>query len=267
MISLPEGVPALHTNTRSSNVWFALEQSRALFELWQFTLARPMLRLAPKGVGRPVLVLPGFLTDDDATAVLRHYLSEQRHIAYPWTLGVNLGPTEAILDGLEQRLDEILLAHGEPVSLVGVSLGGLYARDLARRRPDSVRQVITLASPFRIERSSQSSLGAVFDSLSSLHVHPSRFSVWTLPREPLPVPATAIYTRSDGIVAWETCLDEDSRDAENIEVIGSHSGLVHLPTALYAVADRLAQQGDTWNEFAAPAAMCGLYPQAGHSVP
>jgi hypothetical protein len=76
------------------------------------------------------------------------------------------------------------------------------------------------------------------------------------------VPATAIYTRSDGIVAWEACVDTHSRESENIEVIGSHSGLVHLPTALYAVADRLAQPGDTWSKFTAPMALRNLYPQA-----
>ncbi|MGH7156451.1 MAG: hypothetical protein ACREF3_21225, partial [Acetobacteraceae bacterium] len=177
-----------------------------------------MLQMAPKGADHPVLVLPGFLADDDATVVLRRYLREQQHTVYPWDLGINLGPTAVIMDGVERRLEEIVASHNEPVSLVGASLGGLYARDLARRRPASVRQVITLGSPFRMERSSQSSLGAVFDALSSMHVHPSRFSVWTLPRESLPVPATAIYTRSDGIVAWETCLDGGSRESENIEV-------------------------------------------------
>ena len=221
-----------------------------------------MLRLAPRGVGRPVLVLPGFLTDDEATGILRHYLSEQRHVVYSWDLGINLGPTEAILDGVDSRLDEIFAAHGEPVSLVGVSLGGLYARDLARRRPEQVRQVITLASPFRIERSSQSSMGAVFDALSPIHVEPSRFSVWTLPREKLPVPTTAIYTRSDGIVAWEACVNGESQGGENIQVVGSHSGLTHLPTALYAVADRLAQSRNSWRAFSAPVALRGLYPQA-----
>lgn len=223
-------------------------------------MASSMLRLAPKGAGRPVLVLPGFLADDDATVMLRRYLHEQQHVVYPWGLGINLGPTDTILDGVEQRLEEIVASHNEKVSLVGVSLGGLYARDLARRRHASVRQVITLGSPFRMERSSQSSLGAVFDALSPIHVHPSRFSVWTLPREPLPVPATAIYTRSDGIVAWETCLDGDSRESENIEVVGSHSGLCHLPTALYVVADRLAQPESLWRKFAIPAALRHLYP-------
>jgi hypothetical protein len=117
---VPEDVPLAYPDTRS-NVWFALEQCRALFELWQFTMVRPMLRLAPKGVGRPVLVLPGFLSDDYATATLRHYLWEQRHAVHPWHLGINLGPTEAIMDGVERRLNEIFAAHGEPVSLVGVA--------------------------------------------------------------------------------------------------------------------------------------------------
>jgi pimeloyl-ACP methyl ester carboxylesterase len=258
---LAEDVPLAETRAPRPNVWFALEQSRSLFELWQFTMARPMLRLAPEGDGRPVIVLPGFLADDDSTAILRQYLDEQGHAVYAWRQGVNIGPTEAILDGVEQLLDEIFEAHGEPVSLVGVSLGGLYARDLARRRSDRVRQVITLGSPFRIDRDSQNSMGAVFEAMTPLHVPASRFSVWTLPRDLLPVPATAIYTRSDGIVSWQACVDQSSQESENIEVVGSHSGLAHLPTAVYAVADRLAQPTDSWTEFAAPAALRSLYPQ------
>lgn len=242
-----------------SRVWFALEQPRALWELWSFLAARPMLRLAPRGVGRPVLVLPGFLTDDEATLTLRHYLGEQGHAAYGWGLGVNLGPTPHVMDGIERRLAEIGAAHGQPVSLIGVSLGGLYARELARLHSASVRQVITLGSPFRIEDASQSNVAALFEALAHLHVDASRFSVWDLPREPLPVPATAIYTRTDGVVAWETCVDPAAPRAENIEVIGSHSGLVHLPAAVFAVADRLAQ--DTWSPFAAPAVLHPLYPR------
>ena len=223
-------------------------------------MARPYLRLAPRGVGRPVLVLPGFLSDDEATLNLRHYLGEQGHVVYPWGLGINLGPTEAILDGIERRLDEIAAAHGGRVSLVGVSLGGVFARELAHRRPDSVRQVITLGSPFRIRRDSESSLRALFEALSPLHAGPSRFSVWDPPRDPLPVPTTVIYTRSDGMVGWETCVGCASAASENIEVIGSHSGLVHLPAAVYAVADRLAQPRDSWREFVAPPALRWLYP-------
>lgn len=259
---MPEEVPLARTSAQRSNVWFALEQSRALFEFWQFTVARHMLRLAPRGNGRPVLVLPGFLSDDDSTVVLRHYLHEQGHKALAWGLGINLGPTEAIMDGVERRLDQVADAHGEPVCLVGVSLGGLYARDLARRRPEAVRQVVTLGSPFRIERTSLNSMGALFDALSPGFVNASRFSVWTMPREPLPVPATSIYTRSDGIVAWEACLEGDWQQAENIEVVGSHSGLSHLPASLYAVADRLAWSTDAWREFTAPIAMRGFYPPA-----
>lgn len=223
-------------------------------------MARPYLRLAPRGVGRPVLVLPGFLSDDEATVNLRHYLGEQGHAAYPWGLGINLGPTEAILDGIEKRLDEIAALHGGRVSLVGVSLGGVFARELACRRQGAVRQVITLGSPFRIRRDSESSLRPLFDALSPLHAAASRFSVWDLPPDPLPVPATVIYTRSDGMVGWETCVGCASAVSENIEVIGSHSGLVHLPAAVYAVADRLAQPEDSWRGFVAPPALHWLYP-------
>ncbi len=240
--------------------WHALEQPRALFEMWQYMMAKPILRLAPRGVGRPVLVFPGFLTDDEATATLRHYLREQGHAVYAWDLGINLGPTGMILDGIERRLDKIAAAHGEAVNLVGVSLGGLYARDLARRRKGAVRQVITLGSPFRIERDSANSAGALFDALAHLHVDPARFSVWDLPRDPLPVAATAIYTRTDGVVAWEACVDGVSPASENIEVVGSHSGLAHLPAALYAVADRLAQPDGSWRAFAAPPPLQWLYP-------
>ena len=242
-----------------SPVWFALEQPRALWELWEFAAARPMLRLAPRGAGRPVLVLPGFLTDDEATVTLRHYLGEQGHASYGWGLGVNLGPTPHVMDGIERRLEEISATHGEPVSLIGVSLGGLYARELARAHGAAVRQVITLGSPFRIEDASQSNVAALFEALAHLHVEPARFSVWDLPRGPLPVPSTAIYTRTDGVVAWETCLDSTSPNAENIEVIGSHSGLVHLPTAVFAIADRLAQ--DPWRAFSPPTLLRPLYPR------
>lgn len=242
-------------------MWFSVEQPRALFELWQFTMARPYLRLAPRGVGRPVLVLPGFLSDDGATANLRHYLREQGHAAYPWGLGVNLGPTEAILDGIEKRLDQIVALHGAPVSLVGVSLGGLFARDAAYRRQDAIRQVITLGSPCRMTPDAENSLKPLFDTLSHLHVAASRFSVWDLPRDPLPVPTTVIYTRTDGIVGWETCLECVAAESENIEVVGSHSGLIHLPAAVYAIADRLAQPQGSWCQFAAPAALRWLYPK------
>jgi pimeloyl-ACP methyl ester carboxylesterase len=246
-----------------SALWLALEGPRAFWEMREFVAAGPALRLAPRGNGRPVLLLPGFLSDDDATAALRQYLCDLGHAARPWQLGTNLGPTEGIMDGLERRLDELASASGGPVSLVGVSLGGLFARHLARHMPESVGQVITLGSPFRIASKAQSHVAEAYDALSHLHVEPARFSVWGGARQPLPVRSTAIYTRTDGVVAWQTCVDESSCHAENIEVVGSHCGLAHLPSAAYAVADRLAQRADSWQRFVPPLLLRHLYPSHG----
>ena len=128
--------------------------------------------------------------------------------------------------------------------MIGWSLGGIFARDLARRSPDSVRQVVTLGSPFRLARHSQSRATKVFDRFSHLHVEHR-----TLPLEsenmPLLVPATSIYSHFDGIVHWQTCLDTPGERCENIAVMASHLGLGHHPASIWAVADRLAQpEGD-----------------------
>jgi len=126
---------------------------------------------------------------------------------------------------LPRRLHDLHEATGRPVSLVGVSLGGVFARQLARDHPGVVRQVVTLGSPFR-------------------------------PREeglpPLPVPSTAIYTRGDGIVGWQSCLDREGPTSENVEVPGSHCGLGHNPIAVRVVTDRLAQPEGTWQPFDRP---------------
>lgn len=144
------------------------------------------------------------------TAPLRRLLRRLGHAAHGWDLGRNIGPTDEIRDGLRRRLHELHDTTGAPVSLVGMSLGGVLARSLAREHPGLVRRVVTMASPFRpYERGAP----------------------------PLPVPSTAIYTRGDGIVDWRTCVDVDGRDS--VEVPGSHCGLGHNPLAIGIVTDRL----------------------------
>ena len=125
------------------------------------------------------------------------------------------------------------------------------ARDLARRTPDSVRQVITLGSPFRIARRSQTRAGKVFERFSHLHVEHRTFPL-EHDAEPLRVPATSIYSHFDGIVHWQTCLDTPGERCENIAVMASHLGLGHHPASIWAIADRLAQPEGTWQPFKAP---------------
>ena len=103
---------------------------------------------APKGDGHPVLALPGFLASDLSMAPMRRYLGALGYEAHAWRMGRNLGGLARMREALRARLSEIHAASGRKVSLVGWSLGGVYARDLALQAPDMVRSVITLGSPF-----------------------------------------------------------------------------------------------------------------------
>src|SRR5436190_18146975 len=142
-------------------------ESRAMFEFGAFAAAMPWLRMAGRGDRHPVLVLPGFTASDVSTEPLRATLIANGYWTHGWRLGANLGPTERIIDGINDRLCEIYERHGRPVSLVGWSLGGIYARDLAREHPDKVRLVVTLGSPFRMTRDDRSAASWLFDRLTA----------------------------------------------------------------------------------------------------
>ncbi|WP_375393953.1 esterase/lipase family protein [uncultured Sphingomonas sp.] len=239
------------------------ELPRALAELGSLSLAAPLLAGAPKGDGHPVLVLPGFVASDASTAVLRRYLKQLGYDAHAWELGRNFGPRAIGREG-EKLVERLRVVHertGEKVSLVGWSLGGVMARLLARRAPDAVRQVITLGSPFagspkasNVWRAYQLLTGQKIDD-----AHTKRQLAEVA--APPPVPATAIYSREDGIVAWQNCLEPAGPESENIQVRGSHCGLGVNPAVLYAIADRLAQPLDGWRPFAAKGLMGLMYPR------
>jgi pimeloyl-ACP methyl ester carboxylesterase len=230
---------------------------------WGFFLASlPLSPTLPAGDGHPVLVLPGLLAGDGSTVALRCLLRGLGYDVSGWELGRNLGPTAEAVSGMDGRLEELVQRHGHRVSLVGWSLGGIFARTLVRRSPELVRQVVTLGSPFRLARSDQSRATRVFERFSHLHVEHL-----SLPledgAEPLPVPTTSVYSRYDGIVAWRACLDAPGPFAENVEVYGSHLGLGHNPAVIWAVTDRLAQPEGAWRPFRAPAALRPFFPRPG----
>ena len=240
---------------------YATEAGRALAELSLYRAALPLATLLPRGDGHPVLVLPGLLADDRSTRPLRSVLRRLGYDVHGWGLGRNIGPTARCMDGMQARVRRLHGRDGRPVTLIGWSLGGIFARELARQQPTSVRQVITLGSPIRMARTSQSRAHRAFERHSHLHVLP-----FALPLEddkhPLTVPSTSVYSRLDGIVAWQACLDRPSPRAENIAVLSSHLGIGHHPAALYAVADRLAQRTGTWAPFRAPAVLRAAFPPA-----
>ncbi|QPF89752.1 esterase/lipase family protein [Bradyrhizobium commune] len=223
-----------------------LAEARGLLEFNASLLLSPLLMRAPRGDGHPVLALPGFLASDLSMAPLRRYLSELGYEAHAWRMGRNLGGLARMREALRVRLAEIHAASGRKVSLVGWSLGGVYARDLALQAPEMVRNVVTLGSPFANDVRATNAT-ALYEMMSGERVEDMAELRAAIAGE-LPVPATSIYSRTDGIVNWRTCLLQPSERAENIEVhLASHIGLGVNPAALWAVADRLAQpEGEFW---------------------
>jgi pimeloyl-ACP methyl ester carboxylesterase len=201
------------------------------------------LRNAPRGDGHPILVVPSFLRGDGHTAALRRFLAGCGYAVYGWGLGTNIGPTSAALDGIERLLDDIRAKHGQKVSLIGHSLGGVIARELAKQKPGQVRQLILLASPIQLPTASP--LEPVYKLLSRWHRIDAAASIEQLNTPPL-VPVTAIFTRSDGIVAWKSCVEVAGPQRENIEVRGTHGTMVRNTRAWRVIAERLAQQEGHW---------------------
>jgi pimeloyl-ACP methyl ester carboxylesterase len=225
-----------------------LAEARGLFELNSSLLLSPLLLCAPKGDGHPVLTLPGLLASDLSMVPMRRYLKELGHDAYAWNMGRNLGGVSRQRGALCDLLKRIHETTGRKVSIVGWSLGGVYARDLALQLPDMVRSVITLGSPFANDVRATNAT-RLYEALSGEGVDDNPEIREAIAGD-LPVPATSIYSRTDGIVNWRTCLLRPSKTAENIEVhFASHVGLGVNPAALWAVADRLAQPEGEFRRF------------------
>lgn len=231
----------------------ATEPARAAASAVGLAASFPLLRLAPRGEPHPVLVLPGLMASDVSTRALRRWL---RGLGYPvvgWELGRNRGPTQEVVDELPRLLRRLADQHGTAVSIVGQSLGGIYARRLAQRSPREVRQVVTLGSPFGMAHRGpdDSPAARLYVRLSPRHsgrISGSRVHL----AEPLAVPSTSIYSRWDGVVDWRACLQKTGPRSENVAVHASHLGMGFDPAVLWIVADRVAQPKDGWQPFRRP---------------
>ena len=225
-----------------------LAEARGIFELNASLLLSPLLMTAPRGDGHPVLTLPGFLASDLSMAPMRRYLKELGYDARAWQMGRNIGGVARMRAALRDRLAEIHGESGRKVSIIGWSLGGVYARDLALQAPAMVRSVVTLGSPFAGDVTATNAT-RLYEVLSGETVE-SFPELRSAISGDLPVPATSIYSRSDGVVNWHTCCLRPSDTAENIEIyLASHVGLGVNPAALWAVADRLAQVEGRFSQF------------------
>lgn len=253
-------MPTLRTNRDAPGLpLFLTEPGRAGAELGLFLAARVLRPQLPAGDGHPVLFLPGLLADDHTFLPLRRTMRQLGYRTHGWRLGRNIGPTFAAMRGMEARIDDLADRYGRPVSVVGWSLGGVFARALARRRPEHVRQVITLGSPIRMAHRGQTRAIGTFERFSHLHVERPDYPL-EANEPPLTMPATSLYSRFDGIVSWKACLDLPGPQAQNIAVISSHLGFGYNPAVIWAVADRLAQPEQEWAPFTAPSLLRPLFP-------
>jgi pimeloyl-ACP methyl ester carboxylesterase len=201
-------------------------------------LAAPALALAPRGRGEQVMVWPGFGAGNASTGALRSYLNYLGYQARGWKLGSNNGDVLNLLELLKAELQAEKLT--EPVTLIGWSLGGYLAREVARDCPELVKRVVTLGSPV-VGGPKYTAVAAAFqqrgESMDEIErLVDERYDI------PLQVPVTAIYSKADGVVAWQACIDERSPDVEHIEIFSSHIGLGFSPQAYRILASRLADE-------------------------
>jgi pimeloyl-ACP methyl ester carboxylesterase len=205
----------------------------------QLMLRVPELARAPRGRGEPVLVLPGFAASDASTLALRSYLRWLGYDARGWALGTNRGDLQALVPRVIALLEAQAAAAGVRVRCIGWSLGGNLAREYARERPDLVERVVTLGTPavggpkYTSVAGNYRRRGLDLDAVETL--------VADRERVPIGVPITAIYSRRDGIVAWQACIDRSSPHVEHVEVSAAHLGLGFHPEVYRVVADRLAR--------------------------
>lgn len=237
------------------------EGVRTFVDAWAYGLGHFCLNNAPKGDGHPVLVLPGFMADDTSTFVLRRFLKSRGYRVHGWGLGRNLGAHAGLSNQLLGCLEKLHDKYkGEPISLVGQSLGGTFSRALAHEHPDYIRMVITLGSPFAVWGGTAQFTEHLYERLNDQT--PSEVAAEMLDRvsRPLPVPSTSIYSKQDGVVSWPMSIQKGGKMAENIEVICSHIGMALNPSVLYATAHRLAQPSDRWRPFVPANSMRMFYP-------
>ena len=231
------------------SAWLMAMEVRAIWEFSALLPAWPLLNRAPRGDNHPVVVFPGLSANDISTAPLRRYLQLLNYSACGWDQGFNFGPRPGVLEEAKNQVLRTFASTGRKVSLIGWSLGGIYARELAKELPEMVRGVITLGTPFAGSHKSTNAW-RLYELASGRSVTRETAS-YDLPVAP-PVPTTSIFSRTDGVVAWQGSIQSPSPQnphTENIEVVASHVGLGFNPSAWWAVADRLAQPEGEWQPF------------------
>lgn len=225
------------------------EGLRAFLELGSYFPYRLLVNNEGSGDGHPVLILPGFMSSDTSTIPLRSFIHKLDYKVYGWGEGRNYAQSDYI-ELLTKKLENIYLKHKEPITLIGWSLGGIYARQLAKHNPCIIRQIIVMGSPFKGVYTANNAVW-MYDLLKKSKIIGDDIDDELLKDFPFPapVPTTAIYTKEDGVVPWQLCLEDEDEWHQNIQVRGSHLGLGVNPLVLQIIADRLMYNKSNWEYF------------------
>jgi pimeloyl-ACP methyl ester carboxylesterase len=242
--------------------WLVMLEARAPWEYAAMVAAAPWLNRLPTGDGHPVIVYPGLGAADFTTLPLRNFLRQRGYTPYAWKQGFNFGPKHGVLESCREQLQQVAARHREKASLIGWSLGGVYARELAKEQPEHARCVITLGTPFN-GHPRATNAWRFYEMVSGQSTHDPALIEQI--RGTPPCPTTSIYSKTDGVVAWQCSLNPEGAMAENIEVHASHIGMGMNPLALYAIADRLRQDPQQWQPFDVKGARRWFYKVTHHS--
>ncbi len=232
---------------RAPNLIYTGLEGRWVLELASHYALRPLLKKLPHGDGHTVIVFPGFLSSKIATRQIRDLLNHLGYDARDWGFGRNLHFDAQIESQMQAMVAKTVKESGAKVSLLGWSLGGVFARELARAMPDHVRSVISLGSPITGARHAALAR-PIFEMLNGKPEAETSARIDKMYIAP-PVPTTVIYSKTDGIVHWHGALQQESEIAENIRVPASHLGMGSNPLVMNIIADRLSQKEGDWKPF------------------
>ena len=230
-------MPINHESITPPGKFDALQELRLPFDVLRWAPSLLSLKLRRTRQPRTVILLPGFSAGPRSMRVMGAYLRRCGHRVYDWGLGRNTGDVKTLRAGLQQVVGQSIAAHGESVILVGWSLGGYIAREYARERPPEIRKVITLGSP--VIGGPRYTATAAWYRSNGHDLSEIERAIAERYATPLRVPVAAIYSRRDGIVAWQACIDHWSPNVRHIEVSETHLGLGFAPPVLAIVADEL----------------------------
>jgi pimeloyl-ACP methyl ester carboxylesterase len=258
-----------HSHAGRPSALSSMLEVRALFEMASLPYSLPMLMHAPQGDGHPVLLLPGFMGSEGSLIALELFLRGRGYNVQTWGLGRNVGFRPGHASAIEQKIRYLHHETGRRVSLVGWSLGGVFALYGAHQATECVRNVVTLGSPVTVDASG-TAVPPLLKALYRLVAHPMGSAAHSMqPRakrlrdgRPLAVPMSCLYSLSDGVVPpQEATMQGDPTLQENIRVWGSHVGLGFNPLVLQIVADRLAQPEGQWKAYE-PSGVLGMVHRA-----